>query len=184
MGKPVRRVRRFLKRSYGHRFKPHRSQNLNSFLAEESDERLEAIFKGKGKGKGLKGRRRTTGFGFGRKTNPRDKQGNIMKCHGCGSEHHLIKRCPQAQSGKGQPKGDGKGNFQSSPNYPQEQTYHNTSNEQVPDRFGPVSSLFDDSPTRRISMTTPLVPRASDPNSFMASTSSCRPFHQHIYIYI
>ena len=113
-GKPIRRVRRFLKKSYGNCITPTntRGHGRYTFLAEASDERLEAIFKGKGKGKGAKGRR-TTGKGFGRKTNPKDKQGNIMKCHRCGSTEHLLRQCPH-------PKGDGKGYSQhlSTPLYP------------------------------------------------------------------
>ena len=100
MGKPVRKVRRLLKKAYPHRFRPHRSQNLSSLLANESEERLEAIFKGKGKGKGPKGRQ-SIGKGFRRRKNARNKQGEIMKCHGCGSEEHLINRCPHATKGEG-----------------------------------------------------------------------------------
>ena len=63
-------------------------------------------------------------MGFGRKTNPRDKQGNIMKCHGCRSEYHLMKRCPQAQKRKGDSKGGGKEHFVDTPaNDDQHQAY-------------------------------------------------------------
>ena len=100
-GKPVRKVRRFLrKRPFNSSFGKGKGKNRFTFLADESDENLETIFKGKG-GKGSKGRR-TSGKGFGRKTNPRDKQGNIMTCHRCGSTEHLIRDCPM-------PKGSGKG---------------------------------------------------------------------------
>jgi len=30
---------------------------------------------------------------LGRKTNPRDRQGNIMKCHNCQSDQHLSREC-------------------------------------------------------------------------------------------
>ena len=43
--------------------------------------------RGKGKGKGSNG------------VNPIDPQGNIMKCHNCGSTSHLINRCPQPKRG-------------------------------------------------------------------------------------
>ena len=44
---------------------------------------------GKGKG-GSKG-------GKGQRKNPRDKNGDLMKCHVCGSDEHLQRRCPQNQ---------------------------------------------------------------------------------------
>ena len=55
-----------------------------------------AYLKGKGKGK----RAHTSGKGFGRRGNPRDRNGDIMKCHNCSSEEHLAARCPQKGSGK------------------------------------------------------------------------------------
>eukprot|EP00971_Amphidinium_carterae_P329117 6461408-Amphidinium_carterae.1 len=56
-----------------------------------------AFFKGKGKGKG-KG---SKGKGKHRE-NPRDQQGNIMRCHRCGSTTHFEARCPQPQAPQAQ----------------------------------------------------------------------------------
>ena len=50
-----------------------------------------------GKGKGNRGH--TSGKGFGRRKNPKDRSGQTMTCHGCGSDEHLIANCPQ--KGKG-----------------------------------------------------------------------------------
>ena len=44
----------------------------------------------KGHGKGGKGARRTR--------NPKDRNGNVMKCSICNSEEHLRRYCPQANS--------------------------------------------------------------------------------------
>ena len=43
------------------------------------------------------------GKGFGDKAfgNPKDKQGNVLECHGCGSKEHLINRCPTKGKRKG-----------------------------------------------------------------------------------
>ena len=49
-----------------------------------------SLQKGKGKSKG----KRTTGLGFGRKRNPKGKDGNVLKCHECDSEEHLVAQCP------------------------------------------------------------------------------------------
>eukprot|EP00434_Breviolum_minutum_P026800 symbB.v1.2.023686.t2/scaffold2188.1/size86315/1 len=45
---------------------------------------------------GGKGKSSGKGGGFGRK-NPKDKNGQIMKCNKCGSDEHLWRRCPQNQ---------------------------------------------------------------------------------------
>ena len=47
---------------------------------------------------GHKGKR-SSGKGRGHQGNPRDGKGNIMKCHDCGSEAHLLRDCPH-QKGK------------------------------------------------------------------------------------
>ena len=57
----------------------------------------------KGKGKG--GRHGSSGQSFGRSGNPKDRNGNIMKCHNCGSTDHLIRECDKPM----RPKGEGKG---------------------------------------------------------------------------
>ena len=47
--------------------------------------------------------------GKGKAGNPRDPSGAVMRCHGCGSDTHLIARCPKGK-GKGGKKGKrGKG---------------------------------------------------------------------------
>ena len=33
-------------------------------------------------------------------TNPRGSDGNVMKCHECNSEDHLIASCPKRKGGK------------------------------------------------------------------------------------
>ena len=64
-----------------------------------------AYLKGKGKGH----RSGTSGKGFGRKGNPKDREGVTMKCRVCNSEEHFAARCPKG-SGKGpSSKGQGKG---------------------------------------------------------------------------
>ena len=44
---------------------------------------------------------RSTGKGFGRKGNPKDRNGEIMKCRICNSTEHLMARCPRKGEGKG-----------------------------------------------------------------------------------
>ena len=104
--KPVRKVRRFIRRkgkgkgkgkSYG--------KSASAFFAEATDEEIEEIFFGKGKGKSKGKGKRTTGMGFGRKNNPKGRDGNVMKCHECDSEEHLVANCPVRRN-----KGKGKGN--------------------------------------------------------------------------
>ena len=63
------------------------------FLANNAQSELEeqyALLKGKGKGQ----RTHSTGKGFGRRGNPKDKNGNVMKCHKCGSTEHLQRIAP------------------------------------------------------------------------------------------
>ena len=113
MQKPVRRVRRFLRRKgkgtgkgqakygKGKGSVPHYLASLDGHQAEQ----LFAAFRRKGKGKGniSKGKGQgqaalmsnsSTGKGRGRKTNPRGPDGRIMECHGCGATDHLIANCP------------------------------------------------------------------------------------------
>ena len=140
-GNPIRRVRRFLKRHYGRNRRPHgiqsRSHLSYSYLAESADETLEHVFKGKGREGGSKGRR-TTGKGFGRRGNPKDRSGNTMKCHECGSTDHLVKRCPQRKGKcKGKP-ANGKGTYlaQVSETQPQQPATH--VNWSLPGHDGPA----------------------------------------------
>ena len=96
--RPVRKFRRYAKRfrrkgkgkgskgfGFGKSGRPH-------FLAQ-NDEVL-AYLKGSGKGK----RSHTSGKGFGRRKNPRGRDGQIMKCRVCNSEEHFAARCPQRNS--------------------------------------------------------------------------------------
>ena len=103
MGKPTRRVRRHVKRSFHSKGSPWRKGkgkaghiNKTSLLASLSEDEVQSLFpaaKGKGwrksSGKGGKGRR--TG-------NPKGPDGNPMKCHQCGSDQHLVARCPRRSS--------------------------------------------------------------------------------------
>ena len=93
--KPVRRVRRFVRRKGG---KGKGGRRASAFIAEDPD--LQAFFKGKsGKGKGRKGKGpMSTGKGLGRKRNPTGGDGTVMKCHECGSEEHLVRQCPRRRS--------------------------------------------------------------------------------------
>ena len=127
-GKPVRRVRRFFRRKFprakgkGRGESRHRrmtGKGIGLFFTGLDDDELEAFFAGrsKGRGKGHKaGRRFSTGKGFGRRTNPNGKDGQPMKCHGCGSETHLVKDCPK-KGGRGSPKGLGKSSDEARVNY-------------------------------------------------------------------
>jgi len=47
-------------------------------------------FRAKGGKKGV-----GSGKGKGRRGNPRGPDGRRMKCHECGSEEHLVARCPR-----------------------------------------------------------------------------------------
>ena len=63
-----------------------------------TQEDVHVFLGGKGKGK----HSNTSGKGFGRTGNPKDRHGVTMTCHGCGSETHLIAKCPKGK-GKGSP---------------------------------------------------------------------------------
>jgi hypothetical protein len=102
MRKPVRRVRRFLKRRG-----KGKGKHPGYYLANLSEQEIESMFfakgrKGKGKGK------RSSGKGKGRRQNPKGPDGQIMKCRKCGSTEHFQRECPR-NSGGGHGKG-GKGN--------------------------------------------------------------------------
>ncbi len=56
-----------------------------------------AYLKGRGKGH----RPGSSGKGFGRRGNPKDRDGNVMRCSICNSEEHFAARCPQKDSDKG-----------------------------------------------------------------------------------
>ena len=74
MRKPVRKVRRFIRRKG-----KGKGKHPGFYLASLNDQELEEMFfkgfrKGKGKGK------RSTGKGRGRRQNPKGPDGQIMKC--------------------------------------------------------------------------------------------------------
>ena len=96
-GKPVRRARRFFKRKGKGKGRGNGHRGVTAYLATAPIEEIEEILyaHGKGKGKGKSKGKRTSGLGFGRKTNPKGKDGNIMKCHECDSEDHLVAQCPR-----------------------------------------------------------------------------------------
>ena len=113
--KPVRKVRRFFRRTLNRKGKSSKGKGkrvtgkgMSSYLAELSQEDFDDMFFSKGKGKGSKGRSRgvkSSGKSMGRRTNPRGPDGQIMKCTGnngrCGSETHFRRECPHEPQGKG-----------------------------------------------------------------------------------
>ena len=91
-GRPVRRFRRVFKRDYRRRGKgkgkgKSRGRSRGFFYTHDD---VQVFLKGKGKGS----RSHTSGKGHGRHQNPKDRDGNIMKCRICDSEEHLMVRCP------------------------------------------------------------------------------------------
>jgi hypothetical protein len=92
MRKPVRRVRRFLKRKG-----KGKGKHPGFYLSTLTEPEIEGLFfaKGKGKGKG----KRSSGKGKGRRTNPKGPDGQIMKCRKCGSTEHFQRECPRNQGG-------------------------------------------------------------------------------------
>ena len=95
-GKPVRKFRRYLKSAKRAKGKGKGRNNVTRGFMWTHDDTL-AYLKGKGKGN----RAHTSGKGFGRRKNPKDRDGNIMKCRICGSDEHFAARCHQKGSGKG-----------------------------------------------------------------------------------
>lgn len=86
-GKPVRALRRVLRRKgKGKGSKGGLGQqgflNINEVLQN-------SYYKGKGKGG------RSSGKGFGRRVNPKGRDGEVMKCSICQSQYHLRAKCPQ-----------------------------------------------------------------------------------------
>ena len=93
MRKPVRRVRRFLRRKG-----KGKGKHPGFYLTGLSDTEVDQVFfapKGKGKGKG----KRSSGKGKGRRQNPRGPDGQIMKCRKCNSIEHFQKDCPHNRGG-------------------------------------------------------------------------------------
>ena len=103
-GRPVRRFRRTFKKSHIGRGKGKGSSFGRRTNYRKTNTRgkgfwftepVMTFLQSKGKGS------RTTGKGFGRKGNPRDKNGEVMKCRICASTEHLMARCPKKGEGKG-----------------------------------------------------------------------------------
>ena len=92
-GKPVRRFRRSVKF-----MKRYRKGKGKGFFWTHDDTMAYLNRNGKGH------RSHTSGKGHGRRKNPKDRQGNTLKCHNCGSEEHFARNCP-----KGGGKGSGSG---------------------------------------------------------------------------
>lgn len=96
-GKPVRSLRRVLRRKGKGKGKVQ-----NAFFDISGALMQSSYFKGKGKGG------KSSGKGFGRRQNPKGRDGQILKCSICSSIYHLRKRCPQnpeAQRGRVQQSG-------------------------------------------------------------------------------
>eukprot|EP00971_Amphidinium_carterae_P292035 5797397-Amphidinium_carterae.1 len=93
-GKNTRAVRRFHRKEKGKgkhasgksKGKGKNGYMNNVFVEAASSEPEHAYMRAKGKAKG------------NQKRNPRGADGNIMKCHNCGSEEHLVRDCPRGQS--------------------------------------------------------------------------------------
>ena len=85
-GKPVRALRRTVRKKGKGKGKRNSYLNLSDLLQSSS------YFKGKGKGG------KSSGKGFGRKTNLCGRDGEPLKCSICGSAYHLRARCPRQDS--------------------------------------------------------------------------------------
>ena len=95
--KPVRKARRFFKKSFPQLRQPKgkgkgRYHAMTNMDAHQHDQ---VFFGGKGSSKG---KHRTTGKGFGRRTNPTGPDGEIMKCTVCDSTEHFRAMCTRNQS--------------------------------------------------------------------------------------
>ena len=118
-GRPQRRFRRAFRIFNHDKFKKHHYRNkgtpykprfgrqyhvalsdaMNTQTRDEFMTHLNAYF-GKGKGKG---KNRGGVNGFGRRKNPKDKQGNIMLCRLCKSDERFAARCPMRSKGTSPP---------------------------------------------------------------------------------
>ena len=103
--KPVRRFRRLDRRlSKGKGKGKAFGKGKPSFLSSTEGH---VYLKGKGKGK----RFHTSGKGFGRRKNPRGRDGQVMRCRICNSDEHFAAKCPRA----GAQQGGGGGSSSSGP---------------------------------------------------------------------
>ena len=96
MQKPVRKARRFFKRSFPQLRQPKgKGKGRYNAMIQMDDQRYDQVYFG---GKGLsKGKRQTTGDNFGRRTNPTGPDGEIMKRTVCDSTEHFRAMCPQTK---------------------------------------------------------------------------------------
>ena len=99
-GKPVRKFRRHVRRHLVKGKGKGKGKGRGFFWTQDD---VQVFIKGKGKGH----RSHTSGRGFGRKRNPRGRDGSTMKCHACGSEERFIRDCPVKGKDKGPPSGSG-----------------------------------------------------------------------------
>ena len=139
--KPTRAVRRHTRRyiysrskgSKGFKGKGYKGRpNVSTFLAELGDDEVEYVFKGMRKGKGKGKAYRSTGKGKGRKSNPKGRDGQTLRCFRCGSEAHLSRECHL-------PRTDAHANR--TPPQPPSTFYAYTPSSAVPDD-GPLSGLI------------------------------------------
>ena len=86
-----------------HHFKKGKGKGKSRGFMWTRDDAL-TYLQGKGKGK----HSGSSGKGFGRRSNPKDRAGVTLKCRICDSEEHFATKCPQ---GKGASKGSGKSGF-------------------------------------------------------------------------
>ena len=87
-GRPVRKFRRFFKARKGKGKGKGKGKKGpgNAFMWSQED--VASFLSGKGKGdRSLSSRK-----GFGRRKNAKDRDGQIMKCHECQSDEHLVSR--------------------------------------------------------------------------------------------
>ena len=87
-GKPVRALRRVLRRK-------GKGKGKHAFYDIAATLQQSTFFKGRGKGS------RTSGKGFGRRINPKGRDGQILKCSICQSQYHLRAKCPQRNGQRG-----------------------------------------------------------------------------------
>ena len=89
-GRPVRKFRRFFKNTLTTRKGKGKGKRSSgqAFMWSQEDmvHPIMSFLSGKGKGN----RSHSSGKGFGRKKNPKDRNGQIMPCHNCNSDEHLV----------------------------------------------------------------------------------------------
>ena len=92
--KPVRRFRRTMKKHFRkHRnfTSSHGKRSRGMFLTQEEVQAYVSKH----------ARSQSSGKGFGRRGNPKGKDGKPLTCSGCGSTEHFVKNCPNKGKGKG-----------------------------------------------------------------------------------